>query len=118
MKSIAVSVFCLFTIAINAQVNSSEAVSIKPKSELKKVTNTAQSAPKNANGEGNGKYYSDYIIYPEKLKTYFISGQIPADFPKYDKSKSHAENKQIAREWGKNNKHLIKDQFLHLVEEK
>ena len=118
MKSIAVSVFCLFSIAVNAQVNSSEAVSIKPKSELKKVTITPQSAPTTSNGEGNGKYYSEYIIYPEKLKTYFISGEIPADFPKYDKSKTHEENKQIARNWGKNNKHLIKDQFLHLVEEK
>jgi len=118
MKSITLSAFCLFSVAINAQVNTSEAVSIKPKSELKKGSITQQPISTTASGQSNGKYYSEYIVYPEKLKTYFISGEIPADFPKYDKSKTHEENKQIARQWGKNNKHLIKDQFLHLVEEK
>jgi len=65
----------------------------------------------------NGVYYHSYVIYPEKLKTYFVSGEIPADFPKYDKNLTMAENRIIAKEWGKLNKQLIKEQFWYLLED-
>lgn len=110
MKVIAISVFCLLSASLSAQV--------KPKSEIKKISaerNEVQATTPTTN-TNKGVYYSEYVIYPEKLKTYFVSETIPAEFPHYDKLKSFEENKEIARVWAKANKELVKPQFWHLFE--
>jgi hypothetical protein len=109
MKIIALSIFCLVSAAAISQE--------KEMKELKKVTINKGSNSQTA-APSQGVYYSDYVIYPEKLKTYFISGEIPQEFPKYDKLKSFEENKVIARTWAKANKELIKSDFWHLFENK
>lgn len=113
MKIIALSVFCI----ISASAFSQE----KEMKELKKITfdkqtTTPTPTPTATATEPKGVYYSDYVIYPEKLKTYFLSETIPADFPKYDKLKSFEENKVIAKTWAKANKELVKPQFWYLFE--
>lgn len=40
-----------------------------------------------------------YIISVKKLPSYFISGEIPESFPKYDPSLKKGANKKIALEW-------------------
>jgi hypothetical protein len=110
MKVIAISVFCLLSASLSAQV--------KPKSEIKKIRadrNEVQATTPTTN-TNKGVYYSEYVIYPEKLKTYFVSETIPTEFPHYDKLKSFEENKEIARVWAKANKELVKPQFWHLFE--
>ncbi len=109
MKVLALSIFCLVTISTFSQV--------KEIKQPKKVTFDKQTSQPIVK-EPKGVYMSEYIIYPEKLKTYFITGEIPVDFPKYDKQKSHEENKVIARTWSKANKNLIKSEFWHLFENK
>lgn len=110
MKVIAISVFCLLSASISAQV--------KPKSEIRKISAERKEAPVStpSTNTNKGVYYSEYVIYPEKLKTYFVSETIPAEFPHYDKLKSFEENKEIAKTWAKANKELVKPQFWHLFE--
>ncbi len=45
------------------------------------------------------KWVYKYIINDEKLKTLFVSGEIPVDFPEYDNNISYQENKKIAVRW-------------------
>lgn len=40
-----------------------------------------------------------YIISVKKLPSYFISGEIPESFPKYNPSLKKGANKKIAVEW-------------------
>ena len=94
---------------MTAQVNSNSSVQVKPKSELKQQTHTKQ--------KSGGKYYSEYVVRPEKLKTFFESGVIPTTFPKYDKLKTYDENKSIAKNWAKANKSLIKKEFWFKFED-
>jgi len=73
--------------------------------ELKKVTFSHQQA---TNSSDSVRVYSDYIIDPEKLKLAFVSGEIPADAPKYDNSLDFKTNIEIGKAWARQNKHLIK----------
>ncbi len=96
--------FSIFTLAlsVNAQVK------VQSKSQLKSQVQEKK--------EG-GKYYSEYVVRPEKLKTFFHSGEIPTDFPKYDKYNTFEENKIIAKNWAKANKSLIKEEFWYKFED-
>jgi hypothetical protein len=105
MKFILIGAFTLLYSVAFSQVQ------IQPKPQSQTHPNNF---PENIN---NGVYYHSYVIYPEKLKTYFHSGEIPADFPKYDKNLSMNENRAIAKVWGRSNKHLIKEQFWYLLED-
>ena len=101
MKIVYVLGIVLLSFSINAQLE------VSPKTSIKSQTYKKQ--------EG-GKYYSEYIVKPEKLKTFFHSGQIPSSFPKYDKYKTYDENKLIAKQWAKSNKTLIKQEFCYKFE--
>lgn len=109
MKIIVTTVLVCCSFAIKAQITPNNSVQVKPKSELKSQTHTKQ--------KSGGKYYSEYVVRPEKLKTFFIDGSIPASFPKYDKYKSYEENKAIAKSWAKVNKSLIKKEFWFKFED-
>ncbi|HBW85969.1 MAG TPA: hypothetical protein DEF82_04270 [Crocinitomicaceae bacterium] len=101
MKSILVFVLLFLCNSYIAQLK------VSPKSSLKTQKH---------HGNNGGKYYSEYVVQPEKLKTFFHSGQIPSSFPKYDKFKSYDENKLIAKQWAKNNKMLIKQEYWYKFE--
>lgn len=56
-----------------------------------------------------------YVVKnPKKLMTYFKSGEIPADFPKYDHDKTKEENVKIAVNWAKtgNNMSLLTEEAI------
>jgi hypothetical protein len=101
MKTFILITLLLSSFCIKAQVK------VTPKNSIKTQTHQKQ--------EG-GKYYSEYVVKPEKLKTFFHSGQIPSSFPKYDKVKTYDENKLIAKQWAKNNKMLIKQEYWYKFE--
>jgi hypothetical protein len=101
MKTFCAIVLLLSSFTLKAQVK------VTPKNSIKTQTHQKQ--------EG-GKYYSEYVVKPEKLKTFFHTGQIPTSFPKYDKLKTYDENKSIAKQWAKNNKGLIKQEFWYKFE--
>jgi hypothetical protein len=101
MKTFCAIVLLLSSFTLKAQVK------VTPKNSIKTQTHQKQ--------EG-GKYYSEYVVKPEKLKTFFHTGQIPTSFPKYDKLKTYDENKLIAKQWAKNNKGLIKQEFWYKFE--
>lgn len=84
-------------------------------SQIKVLPKSSIKTQKHQSNKG-GIYYSEYVVNPEKLKTFFHSGQIPSSFPKYDKFKTHDENKIIAKQWAKNNKGLIKQEFWYKFE--
>ena len=65
-----------------------------------------------------GKYYSEYVVRPEKLKKFFLIEKIPDSFPHYDKYLSYDENKAIAIKWAKENKSLIKEEYWYKFENK
>jgi len=44
-------------------------------------------------------YIPLYVISDKELPTYFISGEIPESFPKYDPNIKKEANKKIAMEW-------------------
>ena len=44
-------------------------------------------------------YVPLYVISVKKLPAYFISGEIPQSFPKYDQRITKAANKKIAIDW-------------------
>ncbi len=44
-------------------------------------------------------YVPLYVVSVKELPSYFISGEIPESFPKYDPSFKKAVNKKIAMEW-------------------
>ena len=108
MKIIALSVFCIVTTVVFSQNSVSK--------DLKKTSINQQENSEIKKSQG--VYYSDYVIHPEKLKTYFITGEIPQQFPKYDKLKSFEENKVIAKTWAKANKELVKSEYWYLFENK
>lgn len=101
MKTFCAIVLLLSSFTLKAQVK------VTPKNSIKTQTHQKQ--------EG-GKYFSEYVVKPEKLKTFFHTGQIPTSFPKYDKLKTYDENKLIAKQWAKNNKGLIKQEFWYKFE--
>jgi hypothetical protein len=109
MRIISVAILICSSLSITAQVNSNSSVQVKPKSELKSQTHTKQ--------KSGGKYYSEYVVKPEKLKTFFIDGAIPTSFPKYDKYKTYDDNKTIAKTWARSNKSLIKKEFWFKFED-
>lgn len=104
MKEIAISVFCLLSASLSAQV--------KPKSEIKRI---AIKQPINSNSVASN-YTREYFINPDKLKNAFVSGVIPTDFPKYDASKGEVENREIVRTWAKANKNLIHEKHWSKIE--
>jgi hypothetical protein len=108
MKIIALSVFFIVTTVVFSQNSVSK--------DLKKTSINQQENSEIKKSQG--VYYSDYVIHPEKLKTYFITGEIPQQFPKYDKLKSFEENKVIAKTWAKANKELVKSEYWYLFENK
>ena len=89
--------------AINAQIQLQEKSTIKSQSHEK---------------SNSGKYYSEYVVKPEKLKTFFHTNSIPESFPKYNKYLTFEENKLIAIEWAKINKQLIKEEYWYKFEDK
>jgi len=109
MKIIFTTILFFVSLSISAQVNSNKSVQVKPKSELNSQTHIKQ--------KSGGKYHSEYVVRPEKLKTFFEIGVIPASFPKYDKLKTYDENKSIAKNWAKTNKSLIKKEFWFKFED-
>ena len=96
--------FAIFALILSANSQ----VKVQPKSALKSQVKEKK--------EG-GKYYSEYVVRPEKLKTFFHTGEIPAEFPKYDKYITYDENKLIAKNWAKANKNLIKQEFWNKFED-
>jgi hypothetical protein len=98
---VAFSIFAL-SLSVKSQVK------VQPKTEIKSKVQEKK--------EG-GKYYSEYVVQPEKLKTFFHTGEIPSEFPKYDKYKTYEENKIIAKNWAKANKSLIKQEFWYKFED-
>jgi hypothetical protein len=44
-------------------------------------------------------YVPLYVISVKELPSYFVSGEIPESFPKYDPNLKTAANKKIAIEW-------------------
>ena len=44
-------------------------------------------------------YVPLYVISDKELPSYFISGEIPASFPKYNPNLKKSANKKIAIEW-------------------
>lgn len=68
----------------------------------------------NNNGKGSSESVSSqtpmYAFDTKKLASYFISGQIPADFPKYDATLTKEENKEIAKNWAKQHQDLITEE--------
>jgi len=97
----------IFIVFIGSSVRTQ--ITIRPKSELKRQVH---------HDNNQGVYYSEYVVMPEKLKTFFHSGEIPTSFPKYDKYKTYDENKVIAKNWAKENKNLIKEEFWFKFEDK
>lgn len=89
---------CLICFNFSAQIKLESKESIKSQSHEKAV---------------KGRYYSEYVVRPEKLKTFFHSETIPDSFPKYDKYLTFEENKSIAIEWAKKNRTLIKEQYWY-----
>ncbi len=61
----------------------------------------------------------NYVVNDKKLKTLFISGEIPADFPKYNHNISHKENKMIAVQWAQKpeNYALLNEEGRKMLEE-
>ncbi len=104
MKKIYFTSFIVFAAILSAKAQ----IKVQPKSGLKSQVKEKK--------EG-GKYYSEYVVRPEKLKTYFHTGTVPTNFPKYDKYKSFDENKAIAKQWAKTNKDLIKNEFWYKFED-
>ncbi len=104
MKVITISLFCLLSASLFAQ--------LKPKSELKKIV---AEQPVNSN-DSQTIYTRDYFINPDKLIRAFVSGVIPSDFPKFDASKSENENREIVRVWAKANKSLIREKHWSKIE--
>ena len=53
---------------------------------------------------------SDYfsIEIENKIKSYLVSGEIPAALPKYVKGTTEEDYKRILKDWGKENINLIK----------
>ena len=92
---------CLICFNFSAQIKLESKESIKAQSHEK---------------ASKGKYYSEYVVKPEKLKTFFHSNTIPDSFPKYDKYKSFEENKEIAKEWARKNKALIKEEYWYKID--
>ncbi len=90
------------SLSVNAQIT------VKPKSEIKSQVHEKKQG---------GKYFSEFVVRPEKLKTFFHTGEIPSDFPKYDKYKTFDENKIIAKSWAKENKSLIKQEYWNKFED-
>jgi hypothetical protein len=97
-----------FVSVLFLSLNGFSQVTIQPKSEIKSQVHKK---------EQGGKYYSEYVVRPEKLKTFFHSGEIPTDFPKYDKYKDFEANKLIAKEWARVNKNLIKQEYWYKFED-
>lgn len=83
--------------------------------QVKAQTSNDPNLPKNISDYSKEKpmvvdgYQQPYIIKDKKLATYFKSGQIPTDFPKFDYSKTKKENKGLIKDWyyKGNNKDLL-----------
>lgn len=44
-------------------------------------------------------YIPMYVVSDKELPSYFLSGEVPVDFPKYDGNKTKQENVVIALKW-------------------
>jgi len=61
-----------------------------------------------------------YVVSDKKLPLFFLSGEIPADFPKYDSNLSKNKNVKIALKWlnEPTNYSLLTDEGKKKVDEK
>ena len=80
--------FSVFTLSMQAQT--------------KKVTTQSQTNVSN----GQSDYMS--VDFENKIKSYLVSGEIPASLPKYVKGTSEEDYKKTLKDWGKVNINLIK----------
>ncbi|MCB9188299.1 MAG: hypothetical protein H6599_03350 [Flavobacteriales bacterium] len=62
------------------------------------------------NSQSTAIDHADYVLGKDKLVNYFVSGEIPADFPKYDANLSKEENEEIAKTWAKKNIDLFTEE--------
>ena len=105
-------IFCVFGTTIysqNTQPNSRKDLN-------KKVVIIDKKDEKAIASEVPYVHFWKYLFDDKKMKSWFINGKIPASFPRYDKAKSHGENKQLAKEWGLKNKKLIKKEFRNKLD--
>ncbi|MBL4702924.1 MAG: hypothetical protein JKY54_00250 [Flavobacteriales bacterium] len=66
-------------------------------------------------------YQQLYVVNDvKKMMTYFVSGQIPTDFPKFDHSKTKKENFNIAIAWviTGNNKNLLTEEAIKKMQDR
>ncbi|MEN9303727.1 MAG: hypothetical protein RL264_2156 [Bacteroidota bacterium] len=105
MKKIILPFFVLLGLNLSAQ--------IQPKSELKSVK-VEQTQPKPNDPMAAPR---EYLIHPDKLKLAFISGQIPADFPKYNNDLDKKANIEIAKTWARANRHLILEKYWNKIDQ-
>ena len=77
---------------------------------------SAQKAVTSTTNAVEREYFKDV----KTLKTYFIGSEIPASFPKYDKSKSEDENKRVVFSWmnATENKSLLSPIALEKLEKR
>lgn len=84
--------FCLFLVAfLTTQNISAQKIETLESPEYKRE--------RPVRVEALPSYNPLYIISVKKLPSYFISGEIPESFPKYDPSLKKGANKKIALEW-------------------
>lgn len=70
--------------------------------------------------ETNPPYVPLYVVSDKEMPKYFLNGQIPEDFPKYDGNKTKQENVVIALKWCKepDNYALLTEEAKQKVDDK
>lgn len=84
--------FCLFLVAFLTTQNISA-------QKIETLESPEYKSERPIRVEALPPYNPLYIISVKKLPSYFISGEIPESFPKYDPSLKKGANKKIALEW-------------------
>ena len=115
MKKVFTLLMLIGIIALNNNAYSQQ--KIKGENLSKEIPN---SHPKPMELEVRKPYVPLYVVSDKELPSYFLNGQIPADFPKYDGAKSEKENIIIALKWAKipSNNALLTDEAKQKVEDK
>lgn len=103
----------IFTCANN--VNAQEKINGE---NLSKEIPTSHNKPSNL--ETQPPYVPLYVISDKELPAYFLNGEIPTDFPKYDGEKTKKQNVVIALKWLNEPDHyaLLTDAGKQKVDEK
>ena len=65
-------------------------------------------------------YIPMYVVSDKELPSYFLNGEIPSDFPRYDANKTKQENVVIALKWCNepDNYALLTDEGKQKVDDK